>query len=234
MNTSSIDYRFLLDMDSNPVVVFNNNGNIVYLNDNGEILMGYAKVKDIFNLAIDNAPKKYGTKNTQIELTYNHLSFYAISVGYLTDEWIAIHFYYRPRAKKYTKTTTGNEVSTDINQLLGIAMDQFTIESNCDIRLLTDQDISTTLMNQNNFLKLLRKTLSLFKATHYLDITLKFGIGDHVIIDNKQCRLVNLKFASSGRYCNEDRFIDELAINLNISTHLKENSVEFEIPLITD
>lgn len=234
MNISNIDYQFLLDIDSNPIIVFNNDGKIVYLNDNGEILMGYAKVKEIFSLAINNAPKEYGVKNTQIELTYNHLHFYAINVGYLSDEWIGIRFYYRPRARKHSKKITGKDILTDINQLLGVAIDQFTIASNCDIRLFTDQDISPTLLNQNSFSKLLRKTLSQFRAAHYLDITLKFNIGDHVVINNKQCRLINLKFASSARYCSEDSFIDELSNDLNIQCNLQAESIAFEIPLITD
>lgn len=232
MSTSNIDYKFLLEVDNNPIIVFNNNGKILCLNNNAEILMGGVSTKEIFHLAISNAPKDYGIKTTQLELSYGHLKFYAINVSYNSDEWIAIRLYYRPRDKQLTKRlSTSNEVITDINTLLDVAIVQFKIDSSTDIRVFTDQDIPKTLLNQNSFLKLLRKTLSSFKSTSCLDISLKLGIGEHIIIDEKRYALINLSFTSNGRYCDEDKYIKELGNELFLVTELGENNIGFEIPL---
>ncbi len=234
MNTFNIDYKFLLDTDNNPIIVFNHSGKILYLNDNAEVLLGYVNAREIFNLAINNAPKSYGSKTSQIELNYNQLKFYAINVSYNSDEWIAIRLYYRPRdTKAFKKLHSKNEVLTDINTLLDIAISQFKIESNATIKLFTDQDIPKVLLNQNNFSKLLRKTLSSFKASSYLDISLKLDIGEHIVINGQKYSLVNLTFASNGRYTNEDNNIKELANELFLLSTLLENSISFEIPLIT-
>ena len=233
MSTYNIDYKFLIEIDNNPIIVFNNDGKIICLNNNAEILMGCVSTKEIFHLAISNAPKDYGTKNTQIELSYGHLKFYAINVSYNNDEWIAIRLYYRPRDMQLHKRVTSNsEVLTDINRLLDVSIVQFKIESTTDIKVFTDQDIPKTLLNQNNFLKLLRKTLSSFKNSSNLNISLKLGIGEHIIIDDKRHSLINLTFTSNGRYCDEDKHIKELSNELFLVSELAENSIKFEIPLI--
>ena len=157
MNTSNIDYKFLLEVDNNPLVVFNHEGKILYLNGNAEILMSYISPKEIFGLAVNYAPHEYGTKTTQIELAYNQLKFYAINVSYNSDEWIAVRLYYRPRDKQLNKRNSSKgEILTDINMLLDVAIIQFKIDTDTDIRLFTDKDIPKTLLNQNSFSKLLR------------------------------------------------------------------------------
>lgn len=230
MNT--LDTKFLLDIDTNPLIVFNSSSKILYINDSAEILMGHASKKDIFNLALNYAPKEYGAKTSKIELAYGHLNFYAVNVGYKSDEWIALRLYYRPLSKKYTKTRNKDQVPTDINKMLSVAIHQFTIDRYVDIKLFTDTEIPETILNQNNFLKLLRKSLSLFKINKFLDITLKLSIGDHILVDNTPRKIIVLKFQSNGRYCNEDRDIDDLANELCIIPNLQESTITFEIPLI--
>ncbi len=232
MNTTNIDFKFLVESDNNPLIVFNHNGKIIYLNSNAEVLMSYANVHDVFELALKNAPKEYGNKTTQIELNFNQLNFYAINVSYISDEWIAIRLYYRPRDKMLTKRNKSAEIPTDLNSLLDIAITQFKIDSSSNIRLFTDQDIPKVMLNQNNFLKLLRKVLALFKATSYIDITLKVGIGEHIIIEGQRYPLIDLIFSSNGRYCDDDDIIKNLAKELCLVANLKENSIFFEIPLI--
>jgi hypothetical protein len=227
-----IDFKYLIEVDTNPLIIFNNEGKILYLNSSAEILMGYVNSKEIFNLALNNASKDYGSRTTQIELSYMQLNFYAINVSYLNEEWIAIRLYYRPLSKKISKKNRTKEVLTDINKLLDIALLQFKIESDTEIRVFTDQDIPKTMLNQNSFSKLLRKTLYSFKASKYLDITLKLGIGEHIIIDDRPYPLIDLKFESNGRYTSEDKSIKELCNELFLVSNLSENSILFEIPLI--
>ena len=234
MNIYNIDYKFLIESDNNPIIVFNHQGKIIYLNDNAEILMSYVNVKDIFNLAIKNAPQEYGNKTTQIEITYNQLNFYAINVGYINDEWIGIRLYYRPRDKMIIKRNRSSEILTNINKLLNIAIIQYKIDSNTNIRLFADQDIPDVMLNQNNFLKLLRKVLSSYRAASYLDITLKVGIGEYIILNSKKYHLINLNFSSDTRYHNEENFIKNLAKELCFVVNLNENNIYFEIPLIKD
>ena len=230
MNTP--DFEFLANMDSNPLLVFNPNGKIVYLNDSAEILMGYVSRSEIYNLALNNAPKDYGMKNSKMELTYEHLNFYGISVGYKNDEWIAIKLYYRPLSKKYSYSDDKQYILTDINKMLSVAIHQYTIDKNIDIRLFADSELPHTLLNQNDFLKLLRIALSSFKEASYLDIMLKLGIGEHLLINGKSYKITILKLESNRRSQKEDKDIDELANRLSIVPNIQETSISFDIPLI--
>jgi hypothetical protein len=232
MNTLEIDFKFLIESDTNPIIVFNHSGKILYLNSSAEILLGYVNYKDIFNLALNSAPKDYGTKTTQIELSFAQLKFYAINVSYLSDEWIAIRLYYRPLSKSMTKKRGKNEVLTDINMLLDIAITQFKIESQTDIRVFRDQDIPKTMLNQNSFSKLLRKSLKSFRNNNILDISLKLDVGEHIVIDSKSYKIIDLIFKSKGRYCENDEEIKYLCNELFIVPNFSEDSIFFEIPLI--
>ena len=232
MNTFDIDYKSLIESDSSPVIIFNHNGHIRYLNSNAEILMSYVSTKEIFDLAVKNAPKDYGSSTAQVELKYGHLKFYSISISYFNDEWIAIRLYYRPREYIQMDNNRESYILTDLNKLLNVAIIQFKIDAKTDIRLFTDKDIPKTLINQNSFLKLLRVSLSQFRTVSYLDITLKLGIGEHIIMEGKRYPLVNLEFISNGRYCNDDKVIDNLSKELCLVSNLDENSISLEIPLI--
>jgi len=232
MNTP--DFEFLANMDSNPLIVFNPNGKIVYLNDSAEILMGYVSNSEIYNLALNNAPKDYGIKNSKMELVYDHLNFYSISVGYNSDEWIAIKLYYRPLSKKYANGDAKKHILTDINKMLSVAIHQYTIDKDIDIRLFADSDLPHTMLNQNEFLKLLRMTLSTFRGCSYLDISLKLGIGEHLLVNSKSYKISILKLKSSSRNRKEDKEIDELANRLCIVPNLQESSISFDIPIIQE
>ncbi len=230
MNT--LDFEFLVNMDNNPLIVFNPNGKIIYLNNSAEILMGYVSSSEIYNLALNNAPKEYGVKNSKMELVYDHLNFYSISVGYKSDEWIAIKLYFRPLSKKYANGDTKQHILTDINKMLSVAIYQFTIDKDIDIQLFADGDLPHTMLNQNEFLKLLRITLSTFSNCKSLHISLKLGIGEHLIINNNSYKIAILKFKSSTRERKEDKEIDELANRLCIVPNIQAKSISFDIPLI--
>ena len=232
MNT--LDFEFLVNMDNNPLIVFNPNGKIIYLNNSAEILMGYVSSSEIYNLALNNAPKEYGVKNSKMELVYDHLNFYSISVGYKSDEWIAIKLYFRPLSKKYANGDTKQHILTDINKMLSVAIYQFTIDKDIDIQLFADGDLPHTMLNQNEFLKLLRITLSTFSNCKSLHISLKLGIGEHLIINNNSYKIASLKFKSNTRERKEDKEIDELANRLCIVPNIQAKSISFDIPLIQE
>ena len=228
------NFEFLANMDSNPLIVFNPNGKIVYLNDSAEILMGYVSASEIYNLALNNAPKEYGMKNSKMELVYDHLNFYGISVGYNSDEWIAIKLYYRPLSKKYANGDAKQHILTDINKMLSVAIHQYTIDKNIDIRLFADSELPLTMLNQNDFLKLLRITLSTFRECSYLDITLKLGIGEYLLVNGKSYKISILKLTSYQRSSKEDKDIDELANRLCIVPNIQEHNISFDIPIIQE
>ena len=100
------------------------------------------------------------------------------------------------------------------------------------MNLLADQDLPAFKIDQNNFSKLLRKTLDAFRASNSIDISLKLLIGQHVIIENKKISIVELSIIANGRYADADNEIQALADKSQIKCLLKEHTIKLEVPLI--
>ena len=86
-------YEKLLEYDLNPYFIFNSNGRVTKFNKEAEFLLNYVSVKELFQLAVDNASQDFGFSQKYIPLKYNKHSYYAILVGYMSDEEIALRLY---------------------------------------------------------------------------------------------------------------------------------------------
>jgi len=232
MNTASIDLQFILESDSSPVIVFDHRGKILWLNSAAEILLGYADRKELFEIALTHAPKDFGNRTTLLELHYRQLSFYAVNVAYNSDEWVALRLYYRPRSGEKRHLEKEKLIETDINMLLEAAITLFKMQHKQKLSLLTDQDLPPFKIDQNNFSKLLRKTLESFRRSSRIEVSLKMAIGEFLIIDDNRYPLLRLKIRANGRYPDDDHAIRELAESLQIVPLLEETLVTFDIPLI--
>jgi hypothetical protein len=232
MNTASIDYQFILENDGSPVIIFDHRGKILWLNSAAEILLGYADRKELFEIALTHAPSDFGNRTTLMELHYRQLTFYAVNVAYNSDDWVALRLYYRPRAGEKRHLEREKLIETDINVLLEAAITLFKMQHRQKLSLLTDQDLPPVRIDQNNFSKLLRKTLESFRRSSQIEVSLKMTIGEFIIIDEKRYHLLRLRIAANGRYPDDDGTIRELAESLQIVPLLEENGVTFDIPYI--
>jgi len=232
MNTESINFQNFIDWDNSPFILFSSSGKILYLNNAAEILFGYVTKKELFDLALAYAPQNFGYKTTTMTLNYDSFAFYAITVGYENEEQISIRFYNAPRVRSNTPIEKDKLVSTDINLLLEANIALFRTRNRNTLQLLTDHDIPSFKIDQNNFSKLLRKTLESFRSSDSIHITLKLLTGEHVIIDGKKKSIVQLSVQANGRYSDADDEIKNIAMQCHIASQLKEKSIKLEIPLI--
>jgi hypothetical protein len=232
MNTESIDFSFILESDGSPLIVFDHQGRILWLNSAAEILLGYADRKELFEIALQHGPADFGSRTTLMELHYRQLAFYAVNVAYNSEEWIALRLYYRPRAVEKRHLDKEKLIATDINVLLEAAITLFKMQHGQRLSLLTDQDLPPIRIDQNNFSKLLRKTLESFRRSSQIEVSLQMTIGEFIIIDENRYPLLRLKIRANGRYPDEDAAIRDLAEELQIVPLLEENVVAFDIPFI--
>jgi len=232
MNTISINFESFIEWDNSPFILFNQEGKIVYLNNAAEILFGYVTKKELYDIALSYAPQNFGYKTTTLSLAYDSFLFYAITVGYENEEQLSLRMYNTPRLKPTRKLETDKLIVTDINILLEANIALFKTKNTNKLRLLADQDLPAFKIDQNNFSKLLRKTLDAFRSSDSIDITLKLLIGQHVIIENKKEAIVQLSIEANGRYADADEEIRILASESQIKCITKEHSIKLEIPLI--
>jgi len=233
MNTESINFQSFLDWDNSPFILFSSSGKILYLNNAAEILFGYVSKQELYDLTLAYAPQNFGYKTTTLSLNYDSFTFYAITIGYENEEQISIRLYNAPRIRSTTPIEKDKLVTTDINLLLEANIALFRTKNSNHLQLLTDQDIPDFKIEQNNFSKLLRKTLDSFRASDSINITLKLLTGEHVIIAGKKRAIIQLSIAANGRYADTDEEIKNIAIQCRIAYLPKERTIKLEIPLIT-
>jgi hypothetical protein len=232
MNTISIDFQPFVEWDNSPFILFNAEGKILYLNNVAEILFGYVSKQELYDITLAYAPQTFGYKTTTLSLNYDSFNFYAITVGYENEDQISIRFYNAPRAKPASPLETDKLMMTDINILLEANIALFKTKNSNPLQLLTDHDLPSFKIDQNNFSKLLRKTLNAFRSSDSINIILKLLIGEHVIIADKKESIVQLSVTANGRYHDADNEIRTLSNQNHISCLLKEHSIKLEIPLL--
>lgn len=232
MNTTSIDFKAFVEWDNNPFILFSDQGKILYLNNTAEILFGYVTKKELYDIALAYAPQNFGYKTTSLALNYDTFMFHAITVGYENEEQISLRLYNMPRIKQTRKIEKDKLIVTDINILLEANIALFKTKNTNQLKLLTDQDLPTFKIDQNNFSKLLRKTLDAFRSSDSIDISLKLLFGQHVIIENKREAIAQLSILANGRYVDTDEEIRTLAEKSQVKSILKEHYIKLEIPLI--
>ena len=232
MNTASIDFRFLVESDGSPLLVFNQRGHILYLNDAAEILLGYADYKELFQIALAHAPKDYGSQTVMMELHYHQLQFYAVTIAYNSEEWIAMRLYYRPRLAEEHKIDSSRLRETDLNTLLDMAIGFYRLENHGKLRLMTDRDLPPLLTDQNNASRLLRKALESFKESTALDISLRMVPGEYILIDGRRHPVLRLTIRGDRRQRHEDRLMEELAESIGAAPYFQDDDLTLDLPFI--
>ena len=229
---TSLNFKFFIENDSNPFILFTNTGKINYLNTSAEVLMGACTPKEIFNIALAHAPQTFGFKKSILNLSFNSFEFYGINVLYENEELIGIHLYNKPFKESNSKMLLDGYSSTDINMLLQANIELFNIKYAGKIALLTDYDIPAFQIHQNNFSLFLRHILSSFKKSKKLEINVKIKLGEQVVIKEKKYAIIILSVKSTIRDNEKDNELKELANKNCINLQLRKSLVTLEIPAI--
>jgi len=228
-----INFKFFIENDSNPFILFSNSGKIKYLNTSAELLMGSCQPKEVFDIALSHAPQTFGSQKTALHLSFNSFEFYGINVLYDDEDYIGIYLYNKPMAKIDDNTLLDGYTSTDINMLLQANIELFNINYAGKIKLLTDYDIPEFQIHQNDFSLLLRNLFSQFEKTKKLEIIVKIKIGERVVVKSKRYSIIVLQLKSNTRDDETDRELELLAHKNHINMHFKKDHAILEIPAIS-
>jgi hypothetical protein len=228
----SINFKFFLENDSNPFILFSNKGKIKYLNNSAELLMGSCQPRELFEIALAHAPKSYGYQKTLINLSFGSFEFYGINILYENEDFIGMHLYNKPMAKVDENALLDGYMLTDINVLLQANIELFNINYKGKIKLLTDYDIPPFQLHQNNFSLLLRNLFTQFENSSNLEISIKIKIGERIVVKEKRYSIIILQLRCQDRDGSQDKELELLALKNHINIHFKPNATILEIPAI--
>jgi len=229
---NSIDFKFFIENDSNPFILFSSSGKLKYLNSSAEILMGSCNPKELFKIALSYAPQSFGYNKTVLDLSFGSFEFYGINVLYEDEDIIGIHLYNKPMAKVDDNTLLEGYTLTDLNLLLQANIELFDITYKGKIELLTDYDIPELQIHQNEFSMLLRHIFSQFIENEKLEISMKIKLGERVVVKETRYSILVLQIQSKTRDKERDKEIELIALKNHINIHFKKQLTILEIPAI--
>jgi hypothetical protein len=223
-------YEELIENDLDPFILFNGNGGVERYNKKADFLLSFVSYKEIYDLAIANAPQRFGFKRTFIDLEYKE-SYYAVLVGYVDEDYLGI--------KLYKKTIPTNQIKIDekyklVNLYTMIELSKNTILSGSGIKFEEDYDLTIpdTKINIDHFLKILNEIFLAYKNNDSVKIRSHLKLGEFIKIEGQKYQVCSIRFESQSAKIGEN--LKLLAKDTNFILTVKDAITEIEFPLIVE
>ena len=223
-------YEQLLEYDLNPYFVFNSNGRIKSFNKEAEFLLNYVSVKELFQLAVDNASHDFGFSQKYIPLKFNKHSYYAILVGYTSDDEIALRLY-KVVSNQSNQINNGKLKLVNIFSLIELSKTSTLLNNNIKIDEVYDISLPEMKININEFLLCLNDCFKYFENDDSIILKVHIKVGEYEIINNTKFKIVSLDFISN-REVLGNSLLEEKASKANANIFFTQNKLKLELPII--
>jgi hypothetical protein len=219
-------YEELLENDLNPFIVFNSHGKLINFNKEAEFLFNFVSTKELFDLTVLYASITFGFEQKFINLQYGKQSFYAILVGYVTENEIILRLY-KEVSKQEPLKINNNLTKTNIYTLIELSKNTTLINSQLHIKEIYDVSIPEFKLNITDFLNILNFIFEQIKTMRYITLKVYIKTGEYEIIDHKKYNIVVIEFYSKDKV--NFSYNDDQKMDFNI--FFNQNKISLEIPL---
>ena len=223
-------YEELIENDLDPFILFNSSGGVKTYNKKADFLLSFVSYKEIYDLAVANAPQSFGFKRTFIDLEYKE-SYYAILVGYIDEEYIGI--------KLYKKMVPTNQITIDekyklvnIHTLIELSKNSILGVQKCNLVEEYDLTIPETKINIDHFLKLLNDLFSTYSHGKKITVKSYLKLGEFIKIQGQKYQVCCISFEGDGISVHQGT--KELAKDTNFILSCRGGTAEIEFPLILE
>ncbi|MDD2639845.1 MAG: hypothetical protein PHS65_02515 [Arcobacteraceae bacterium] len=222
-------YENWVELDLNPIMTFSNSGKLLYSNAEAQFLLNRVSSKELYDIAIKYAPATYGFATSYINLSIKNYVFYAITVGYETEEELFVKFYKSTMVKKENKLSTKNGEFANIFTLVDLNIS--TLKTKREINFIKNYDpsIPEFKMIVPELLKIIGKVYEAFAQCTTISTSIKLKIGEYIRIEEQKYSLISIDIVSDG-YLNVNENL-ETNSNSYILT-IEEQKVTIDLPLI--
>lgn len=223
-------YEELLEHDLNPFMLFDGDGKIKNFNKEAEFLLNFVSPKELFNLAVSYASQTFGFRREFISLSYDKQTFYAILVGYVSDDEIVLRLYKEVSGTKMLKIDT-NLKETNIFTLIELSKSTTLLGSNILIEEIYDVSIPLLKLNVNEFLLSLNNIFEQIKDAKKITLRVYLKTGEYEVINKKKYKIIAIEFVSKDKI---EFYPLKVEAGKNDLLHVtsNKNSIKLELPLI--
>jgi len=223
-------YEQLLEHDLNPYFLFNSNGRIKSFNKEAEFLLNYVSVQKLFQLAVDNASLDFGFIHKYLPLQLDKHSYYAILVGYTSDDEIALRLY-KVVSNQINKINENKLKLVNIFSLIEVSKNATLLNSDIKINEIYDISLPEMKININEFLLCLNDCFKYFANDAEITLTVQIKVGEYEVIDTVKYKIVSLVFTAD-RQVDVDPVLEEKVSKANANIFFSGNQLKIDLPVI--
>ena len=224
-------YEEVLEYDLNPFILFDGDGKIKNFNKEAEFLLNFASQKELFDLTVSYASKTFGFKREFINITFEKQSFYAILVGYISDDEIILRLYKEVSSSKITKLDDNNLKETNLFTLIELSKSTTLLGCNLIIEEIYDVSIPLIRLNVNDFLLCINNIFEQLRNQTHITLKVYIKTGEYEVINNKKYKIIAIDFIA-----NEKLTFHPLPTHTTrngiINLSHKNQIIKVELPLI--
>jgi len=228
------DKEFLEDWiehDMNPFIVFDKEGKVIYLNVEAQYLLAEVSTKEIFSLCQTYASQTYGFKTIGLDLIYGPFQFFAVTVGYKSEEFIGIKLYKIPK-KNLTPVIKEGE-SVNIYILLDLCMNASLVESEAEIKTEFDPTFPELRLKIDDFANILNKIYKIYSKSKMIKTKLYLQTGEYIKYENKKFPIFIIEV--EGDKYDKDEILSlqmKKSDDINLNIFLKNDKTVIKAPFV--
>ncbi len=229
---ANINYQNWIEYDYNPFFLFGSKGEMLTLNQPAQFLISKVDSKTLYELALAYASRDFGYKTTIIDLRFDVFSFFAITVGYESEDAIGIKLYQSPYLGPKKVISIKECELTNIYHMIDLCMATVSTRLKAEFKKDIDPALPDFKLSQNDFVKILTRVYESFEECDEVISDLKLKTGEFLQVTGKRFQILKLKISGAKRATSKDAIIEEMASNINIFTSFDDTEVVLNIPLI--
>ena len=228
-------YERMIEVDYNPFILFSQDGKILNLNKSAQFLLGSTSPQALFEHAVSHATTSFGFKTTHLDLSFGRFQFFAICVGYESEDEIGIMLYRMPSSEpKIDSTLQSRHNAVNIYSLIDLCVSTTSIGTHRTIHRDFDPTLPEIRIDSDKFIKMFSLILSTSGDDNELTIKLALNIGEYIKIESKKYSLFSLKISNSIEFETEEKHrIENYASKLGAQIALENKEIILDLAIIT-
>ena len=218
-----------VELDLNPIITFSSTSKILFSNSEAQFLLNRIKQKELFDLALQYAPKSFGAETSYINLTIQNYTFYAVTVMYENEDEIHLKLYKSAMVKKESTLNIKNINSSNLFTLVDLAISSNKIKNDINYIKNYDPSIPEFKLDANSFIKTITEVYKSFSNSANITTSIMLKIGEYIKIDNKKYSLISIKISA-----DKEALLSNISYKDDSSFILtyEKNEIIIDLPLI--
>ncbi len=218
-----------VELDLNPVITFSSTSKILYTNSEAQFLLNRIKQKELYDIALQYAPKSFGAETSYINLTIQNYTFYAITVKYDNEDEIHMKLYKSAMVKKETTLNIKNINSTNIFTLVDLSISTNKIKTDTLYTKNYDPSIPEFKLDASSFIKTLNQVFEAFEGSIDIACSILLKIGEYIKIEGKKYSLIAVEITADK---NARKELLQYKEDSSFILTCENNKITIDLPLI--